>query len=63
MARPTHTCLRGAGRLRHLLDRFSAVSGGRWTPGERPCPDAAQLWGWAETVVLLGYGPGAPLFL
>ncbi|MFG2906750.1 hypothetical protein ACGF13_17020 [Kitasatospora sp. NPDC048286] len=52
-----------AGRIRHALDRCSDISAGQRPPGERPWPDAAQLWSWAETVELLGYGPGASFFV
>ncbi|MFF4354785.1 hypothetical protein [Streptomyces sp. NPDC001530] len=31
--------------------------------GGRDWPTDAQVWGWAESAVLSGYGPGAGSFL
>ncbi|WP_372346705.1 hypothetical protein [Streptomyces sp. KL116D] len=32
-------------------------------PEERPWPTTAQMWNWAESAVLFGYGPSASNFL
>ncbi|MGW2458094.1 hypothetical protein ACWC2M_03500 [Streptomyces sp. NPDC001761] len=59
-----HTDLRHTGHRRALLSRAAAA------PDERPAPAApgstdpaagptgAQVWSWAESVLLMGYGPG-----
>lgn len=56
MATSAHTCPRAAGCRRHTPDRCSTGA------EQRPWPDGAQLWGWAEAVLRLGYGPAASFF-
>ncbi len=64
----THTHVWNAEHRRSAPGRVAAVS------GERPLRDAAhseehrwpadpQVWNWAQSVVLSGYGPSASSFL
>ncbi|WP_189922563.1 hypothetical protein [Kitasatospora xanthocidica] len=71
MAATTHMFPRAAGRARHAPDRCSTGPAERrrrgpervGRVGEERWPDGAQVWNWAETAVLLGYGPGAWYFV
>jgi hypothetical protein len=67
MASMTHAHVGNAEHRRSALGRVSAV------PGERSPRDAAhseerrwpaerQVWNWAESVVVSGYGPSASSF-
>lgn len=69
MATTAHTHAGHVGLRRPALGRvFAAVSGQRPSPSaadpaERARPTGSQVWNWAESVVLLGYGPPASSFL
>ncbi|MGW1468224.1 hypothetical protein ACWCPT_28210 [Streptomyces sp. NPDC002308] len=68
MASLAHTHVRAAGNRRSAPGRFSAASTGR-PPGTadsegpgRPITDT-QVRNWAESAVLMGYGPTVSHFL
>ncbi|MGW1259714.1 hypothetical protein ACWD5Q_32210 [Streptomyces sp. NPDC002513] len=73
--RHTHaTYVRNAGRRRLLSSPVSAACGeqpsretGNRAERERPAdtqmPTDTQVWNWAESAVLFGYGPGPASFL
>lgn len=58
-----HTDLRHVGHRRALRNRVAAALDERPAPAppvsaEPARPTGAQVWNWAESVVLSGYGPG-----
>ncbi|MFG2356918.1 hypothetical protein [Streptomyces sp. NPDC048521] len=60
----TFTLRRTAGHRRFVDDRVSAVADEQvprraGSPTERAWPDDRQVWNWAESAVLSGYGPAA----
>ncbi|GGN91265.1 hypothetical protein GCM10011579_087960 [Streptomyces albiflavescens] len=69
MASLTHTHVRTAKHRRSELDRVSGeqVSRGAASSEERDCPSDwptdPQVWNWAESAALSGYGPAASSFL
>ncbi|THA76058.1 hypothetical protein E6R60_14975 [Streptomyces sp. A0642] len=69
MARTTHTHAADPGQSRPTeAGPVPAGSGersgpGAPRPGARGRPTDTQVWNWAESAVLLGYGPPASSFL
>jgi hypothetical protein len=65
MASMTHTHVRIAKHRRSDLDRVSGERPSRGTANseDRDRPTDAQVWNWAESAVLSGYGPAASSFL
>ncbi|MFF4355116.1 hypothetical protein [Streptomyces sp. NPDC001530] len=65
MASITHTHVRTAPQARPDLDRVSdeRPSRGAASPADRDWPTDTQVWNWAESVALSGYGPAASSFL
>ncbi|MFF4902812.1 hypothetical protein [Streptomyces sp. NPDC001068] len=63
----THTHVRKSGRVQAVSEE--QASGETWSHAERDrstdtrVPTDAQVWNWAESVVLSGYGPGPARFL
>jgi hypothetical protein len=60
-----HTYVRTAGHRRSDLDRVSGERLSRIAAHsqDRERPTDTQIWNWAESVTLLGYGPAASSFL
>ncbi len=68
MAAMTFTFRRTAGHRRLVDDRVAAVcdeqlSRHDGSPTDRTWPDDTQVWNWAESAVLFGYGPAAASFV
>jgi len=61
----THTHIRTAPRPRTDLDRVSGERPSRDAANAEDCdwPTDAQVWNWAESAALSGYGPAASSFL
>ncbi|MEU1593348.1 hypothetical protein ABZ468_10890 [Streptomyces sp. NPDC005708] len=61
----THTYVRTVRHRRSDLDRVSGERLSRIAanPQDGDRPTDTQIWNWAESVTLLGYGPAASTFL
>jgi len=65
MASLTHTHIRIAEHRRPAPERVSGdrPSRGEASPKECAWPTDTQVWNWAESALLSGYGPAASNFL
>lgn len=65
MASQTHSHARTAMRRHPAPESVSTASLplDEARPEERACPTDVQVWNWAESAVLFGYGPTASNFL